>query len=128
MNNNYHTPAFDPSNPGDRDANMGAQMKANFPQGAMIDFPSSVDISTLPKEQYIENIITNNIGALVTIHATFPGSEQYRDKSFTGVIKGAARDNILLGEPKTGETILIPTVYINFVVFHESFKLDAKSH
>ncbi len=75
----------------------------------------------LPFEQsYVENILRLNKGKKVRVHMTFPDSEQFKDREFTGIIEQAGRDHILLSEPDTGKWQLLLMIYVNFITFDEA--------
>lgn len=74
----------------------------------------------LPFEQsYIENILRMNKGKKVTIHMSFPDSDQYKDKDFSGIIEQSGRDHIILSDPSTGKWFLLLMIYVDFVTFDE---------
>lgn len=76
--------------------------------------------STLPLEQsYIENILRLNKGKKATIHMTFPDSEQFKDREFTGIIEQSGRDHIILSDPTTGKWFLLLMIYVDFITFDE---------
>lgn len=74
----------------------------------------------IPMEQsYIENILRLNKGKKVTIHMTFPDSEQFKDREFTGIIEQSGRDHIILSDPNTGKWFLLLMLYVDFITFDE---------
>ena len=81
MNGSYYkTPVF--LNDIERDSNM--------PNNYQTDYPI--------EQSYIENIIRNNIGKKVRVHASFSDSVEWRDRVFTGIIEHAGRDNLVLND------------------------------
>ena len=76
--------------------------------------------SNEPIEQsYIENILRNNIGKKVRVHASFSDSVEWRDRKYTGIIEAAGRDHIILSDPKTGRWYLLLMIYLNYADFDE---------
>ncbi len=76
--------------------------------------------SSLPMEQsYVENILRLNKGKVASFYMTFPDSGEWRDRIFTGVVEQAARDHIVVSDPKTGKWYLLLTIYLDFIVFDE---------
>lgn len=76
--------------------------------------------SGLPMEQsYVENILRMNKGKIASFYMTFPDSNEWRDRIFTGVVEQAARDHIVISDPKTGKWYLLLTIYLDFIVFDE---------
>jgi spore germination protein Q len=74
----------------------------------------------LPTEQsYIENILRINKGKLVTVYATFENNNQWNAKTWKGVIEAAGRDHLIISDPETGQRLLLPMVYLDFVTFSE---------
>ncbi|MCM1371149.1 MAG: spore coat protein GerQ [Clostridium sp.] len=82
---------------------------------------SSINYSTLPLEQsYIENILRLNKGKKVTVHMTFPDSNEFRDREFVGVIEQSGRDHIIISDPISGVWYLLLMIYVDFITFEES--------
>lgn len=74
----------------------------------------------IPAEQsYIENIIRLNRGKMARFHVTVPGSIEWQDRVFNGIIEQAGRDHIIVSNPNTGEWYLILMIYLDFVTFEE---------
>lgn len=79
--------------------------------------PTTNDI---PFEQsYIENILRMNKGKKVTVHMTFPDSEEFKDREFSGIVEQSGRDHIILSEPSTGKWYLLLMIYVDFITFDE---------
>lgn len=76
--------------------------------------------TTLEMEQsYIENILRLNKGKKVKAYVSFPDSNDWRDKVFTGIIEEAGRDHLIISDPSTGHWNLILMIYLNYVEFDE---------
>ena len=74
----------------------------------------------LPMEQsYVENILRINKGKVASFYMTFPDSDEWRDRVFTGVVEQATRDHIVVSDPKTGKWYLLLTIYLDYIVFDE---------
>lgn len=74
----------------------------------------------LPMEQsYVENILRLNKGKIASFYMTFPDSSEWRDRIFTGVVEQAARDHVVISDPKTGKWYLLLTIYLDYIVFDE---------
>ena len=79
----------------------------------------------LPVEQsYIENILRLNKGKLATVYATFENNTEWNAKIFKGIIEAAGRDHLILSDPQTGERILLPMVYLDYVTFSEEIEYE----
>lgn len=79
--------------------------------------PSGTD---LPMEQsYVENILRLNKGKVASFYMTFPDANEWRDRIFTGVVEQAARDHVVISDPKTGKWYLLLSIYLDFIVFDE---------
>lgn len=101
MNNNY----YNPNNTTPMDYNK---------------FTGYTNETELPMEQsYVENILRLNKGKVASFYMTFPDSNEWRDRIFTGVVEQAARDHIVISDPKTGKWYLLLTIYLDFIVFDE---------
>jgi spore germination protein Q len=116
----------------------GVQQGGSFPQGGAFPqgqtFPPGTGTSPsagpqipgmLPVEQsYIENILRLNKGKLVTVYATFENNTEWNAKIFKGLIEAAGRDHLILSDPQTGERILLPMVYLDYVTFSEEIEYE----
>ena len=54
------------------------------------------------EQSYIENIIRINKGKMAKFHVTVPGSKEWQDRVFTGIIEQAGRDHVIVSNPNTG--------------------------
>jgi spore germination protein Q len=76
------------------------------------------------EESYIENILRLNKGKLVNVYATFEHNTQWNAKIFKGIIEAAGRDHVILSDPQTGERVLLPMVYLDYVTFSEEIEYE----
>ena len=83
--------------------------------------PSSQDQYGLPQDEqsYIENILRLNRGKKARLHVTVPGSVEWQDRVFEGIIEQAGKDHVIVSNPSTGEWYLILIIYLDFVTFEE---------
>lgn len=100
MNSNYYNPMY-PNTPTNQ---QGMQ---------------SVSSLNDEEQSYIENILRLNKGKLGKFYMSYPDSEQYRDKVFTGIIEQSGRDHIIISEPSTGRWYLLLIIYLDYVEFDE---------
>lgn len=76
--------------------------------------------SNIPDEQsYIENILRLNRGKKAKFHVTVPGSIEWQDRVFEGIIEQSGKDHLIVSNPNTGEWYLILMIYLDFVTFEE---------
>ena len=71
------------------------------------------------EQSYIENILRLNKGKKATFYVTIPGSNDWQDKTFTGIIEQAGRDHVIVSNPSNGEWYLILMIYLDYVTFEE---------
>lgn len=71
------------------------------------------------EQSYIENILRNNIGKKVRVHASFSDSIEWRDRVFVGLIERAGRDNLIINDIENNKSYLILMIYVDFVEFDE---------
>lgn len=77
----------------------------------------------IPFEQsYIENILRLNRGNKATVYMTFPDSNEWRDRKFSGIIEQAGRDHIIMSNPATGKWELLLMIYVDYIEFDERIK------
>ena len=82
---------------------------------------TNYNINSQPLEQsYIENILRLNKGKQVRIHMTFPDSNEFRDREFSGIIEQSGKDHIIISEPSTGKWQLLLMIYVDFITFDEN--------
>ena len=73
----------------------------------------------IEEQSYIENILRLNRGKKARLHVTVPGSIEWQDRVFDGIIEEAGKDHVILSNPQTGEWYLILLIYLDFVTFEE---------
>lgn len=71
------------------------------------------------EQSYIENILRLNAGKKAKLHVTVPGSKEWQDRVFEGIIEQSGRDHIIMSNPQTGEWYLALMIYLDFVTFEE---------
>ena len=71
------------------------------------------------EQSYIENILRLNAGKRAKLHVTVPGSKEWQDRVFEGIIEQSGRDDIIMSNPQTGEWYLVLMIYLDFVTFEE---------
>lgn len=108
MNNNFVNQGSFPGNP----LYTGGQTVPN--QQNTVNFQD-----TQFEQSYIENILRLNKGKQVEIYASYPDSNDWRDRIFSGIIEQSGRDHIILSDPKTGKWYLILIIYVNYIKFDE---------
>ena len=102
------------------------QQQQQFPQMPMVAPQLATGApggGMLPVEQsYIENILRLNRGKLATVYATFENNSQWNAKTWKGIIEAAGRDHLILSDPETGQRLLLPMVYLDYVTFNEEIE------
>ncbi len=110
MNNSYYNPMF-----------PGSAMPSGTPNQQTV--PSiEENITNIPitaEQSYVENILRLNKGKLAKFYMSFPDSDDWGNKIFTGIIEQAGRDHIIISDPNTGDWHLLLMIYLNFVDFQE---------
>ena len=76
-------------------------------------------IDLINEQSYIENILRLNRGKRARFHITVPGSIEWQDRVFDGIIEQSGKDHIIVSNPNTGEWYLILMIYLDFVTFEE---------
>ena len=71
------------------------------------------------EQSYIENILRLNAGKKAKLHVTVPGSKEWQDRVFEGIIEQSGRDHIIMSNTQTGEWYLVLMIYLDFVTFEE---------
>ena len=71
------------------------------------------------EQSYIENILRMNKGKKCKVFASFPDSNEWRDRIYDGIIEQAGKDHLIMSSQETGDWYLIPLIYFNWVEFEE---------
>ena len=71
------------------------------------------------EQSYIENILRLNRGKRARFHVTVPGSIEWQDRVFDGIIEQSGKDHIIVSNPNSGEWYLVLMIYLDFVTFEE---------
>lgn len=121
MNNGYYQNPVFPGNGLNANTVPNQQSVPSYEQTQknMID-------NTQEEQSYIENIIRINKGKMAKFHVTVPGSIEWQDRVFTGIIEQAGRDHIIISNPNTGEWYLILMIYLDFVTFEEPINYNTQ--
>ncbi len=79
----------------------------------------SVEQSFPLEQSLIENILRLNRGKRVKAYVSYPDSNEWRDKIYSGIIQQAGRDHLIISDTSTGNWYLIRMIYLNYVEFDE---------
>ena len=115
MNNAYYNNNAFPGNP----IYSGTIPTPNQEMAPSYNMSNNNQIDMPMEQSYIENILRLNKGKQVRVHMTFPDSNEFRDREFTGIIEQSGRDHIILSEPSTGKWQLLLMIYVDFITFDE---------
>ena len=85
---------------------------------------TQMNYNVLAEQSYIENILRLNRGKKVQVYASYPDSDEWRNKIFSGIIEQSGRDHIILSDPNTGDWYLILIIYVNYIKFDERIISD----
>lgn len=117
MNNGYYTSSAFPGMGLNNNTVPNQQSVPSYEQSQTM---SNLMYNNIPAEQsYVENILRLNRGKMARFHVTVPGSVEWQDRVFNGIIEQAGRDHIIVSNPSTGEWYLILMIYLDFVTFEE---------
>lgn len=73
--------------------------------------------------QYAYNILNNNPNQIADFYMSYPDSVEWRDRVFSGRIIHATREYTLLRNEQTGEWYVLPSIYLNYVIFNEELNM-----
>lgn len=71
------------------------------------------------EEDYIDNILKQNKGKKIKLYISIPGSSEYQNKEFIGILEQIGKDHIAISNPQTGSWNLIPLIYLAYIEFEE---------
>ena len=102
MNNYYDNPVF---------PNIGDEtFKGPIINDAIRDFGQNRNM--VMNEEYVDTILNKNRGKKTKIYVTVPGSSEWQDKVYEGIIEGAGKDHLIISNPNNGEWNIIPLMYL----------------
>lgn len=115
-NNYYQPPIYSSSN-----LTTNGTPQTSVPTYDQTQLPNAMyQAGLIPDEQsYIENILRLNRGKKAKFHVTVPGSIEWQDRVFEGIIEQSGKDHIIVSNPNTGEWYLVLMIYLDFVTFEE---------
>lgn len=113
MNNGYYQNAMFPGQGLNNNTVPNNQSVPSYEQ------TQTISQTVLPEQSYIENILRLNRGKMAKFHITVPGSIEWQDRVFNGIIEQSGRDHIIVSNPTTKEWYLILMIYLDFVTFEE---------
>lgn len=109
MNGNfYQNPTF-PTNQNNMSTQMPSSPPGNISSSQMMPIEQS----------YIENILRLNKGKRVNAYVSYPDSNEWRDKVYSGIIEEAGRDHLIVSDPTNGNWYLLRMIYLDYVEFME---------
>lgn len=73
--------------------------------------------------QYAYNILNNNPNQIADFYMSYPDSVEWRDRVFTGRIVHSTREYTLLKNEETKEWYVLPSIYLNYVIFNEEVNM-----
>jgi spore coat protein GerQ len=68
---------------------------------------------------FSEDFLDRNRGKKVTVYMVYEGSNTWRDKVFSGVVKEVGRDFFVLREQRTGKDIMLLNINLSYAVYEE---------
>lgn len=73
--------------------------------------------------QYAYNILNNNPNQIASFYMSYPDSIEWRDRVFTGKIVHSTREYTLLKNEQNSEWYVLPSIYLNYVIFNEEVNM-----
>jgi spore germination protein Q len=74
------------------------------------------------EESFVENVLRLNLGKMATVYMTFENNSQWNAKIFRGRLEAAAKDHLILSDPKTGKRYFLLMVNLDYIEFDEPLK------
>ncbi|MBQ8219010.1 MAG: spore coat protein GerQ [Bacilli bacterium] len=126
MNGSYYNNAF-PNQNQTNQAFPGSGLSSNTVpnQQSVPSYQSQYGLD-IDEQSYIENILRLNRGKKARLHVTVPGSSEWQDRVFDGIIEQAGKDHVIMSNPSTGEWYLILIIYLDFVTFEEPINYNTQ--
>ena len=86
--------------------------------------PTTISTEFPLEQSYVENILRLNKGKYAKFYTSFPDSNEWKDKVFTGIVEQAGRDHLIISDPSTGKWYMILMIYLNYVEFEENINYN----
>lgn len=117
MNGNYqnlYTPGNNPN-----------YIPSQSTQPPFTNFPNQNQINNVQNDefQYAYNILNNNPNQIADFYMSYPDSIEWRDRIFSGRIVHSTREYTLLKNEQTSEWYVLPSIYLNYVIFNEEVNM-----
>ena len=84
------------------------------------NIPNNITLmNSMPMESTLENILRINISKRVNVYATFPNSNEWQNKTFSGIIEEVGNDYFIISDPTNGNWYLIKLDNLDYIEFME---------
>lgn len=93
-----------------------------FPQAQYNENTEPIQSYIKNIQPYLNDILKNNCNKKAKIYMNFPYDE--KQKEFNGIIEQIGNDYIILSEPATGNWKLLPSIYLNYIIFEEKINYE----
>jgi spore germination protein Q len=80
--------------------------------------PKSPPIA-LEEHGYVETFLRENMGKKITAYMNYEGSDEWRDRIFSGIIRKVGRDCFIIYDEEIGKNILLLDINVNFILLDE---------
>lgn len=113
MNNNYYKNGY-----------INTNSSPMYPGGNNMMPNQNSNKDKLDYGEVLNTNLEKNTGKKINVYTTFPGSNEWPNKIFSGILEYVMIDHLALSDPKTGKWYAIPSVYINYVEFEEAINVN----
>ncbi|MFC7441204.1 spore coat protein GerQ [Laceyella putida] len=72
-----------------------------------------------PERRFSEDLMQANVGRRITVYLTYDGSQQWRDLTFSGVLRQVGRDYFMIREQNSGRDMMFLNINLDYVVFED---------
>ena len=98
---------------------MPQQQYYNTQQNQYPQYPNTSTKRLTEEESYIENIVRANKGKMATFYMSYGDSNEWRDRTYKGIIEAAGVDHIIISDPKDGRRYILLNVYLDWIEFND---------
>lgn len=75
------------------------------------------------QDKDIASLLNLNKGKKICIYTSFKNSEEWINKTFTGILEENYNDYLVLSDPKCGDWFIIPIKYIDYIKSEENINI-----
>ena len=82
-------------------------------------FPEAQNSHPFVDPDFELRLLKNNLGKKIKVYVTFPDSNEWRDRIFSGIIENVSEHYLILSDPASGNWHLVLLKFLAYIEFEE---------